>query len=73
MSLNVTNLLAVLESAQRIYASVRELAADAALTAGPADQDLLLERLASLQAENDAGHVALQAKLAELAKGADNG
>jgi hypothetical protein len=73
MSLEISKLLPVLESAARVFRAARVLASDAALTAGPADRALLLERLHAIQDENDAGHAALQDQLAALVKGTSNG
>lgn len=61
------NALAALPAAAANIPEFVALYHQAAAVLNPADQDTAQEALADIQADNDAGHARLQAKLAEAA------
>ena len=69
--MNLTTILSVLPAVGPIVAKLPvfiDFFHEAVATLHPADQDTAKEALADIQADNDAGHARLQAKLAAAAK-----
>lgn len=69
---DLNRILATIEAAQRVYASVVALAEDAAQALSTSDQGELRNKLMDLREQNEEGFARLDAKLAAaIAKGAD--
>jgi hypothetical protein len=62
--MDLEKILKLISTAQEAFNAAVEIAAEAGAVLSEADQGKLRERLATLGAENDAAHAALQARLA---------
>ncbi|MBB4154199.1 alkylation response protein AidB-like acyl-CoA dehydrogenase [Sphingomonas jinjuensis] len=62
--MDLEKILKLIGTAQAAFAAAVDIAAEAGAVLSEADQGKLRQRLASLAAENDASHAALQARLA---------
>lgn len=66
MRADLNKILATIEAAQRVYATVLSLAETAALAMSKDDQQELRRKLMELRAENEEGFPRLDRKLADL-------